>query len=131
MKGLPNKAAKEDNSSAPSNSCIHPGQQWKDHLCDASPTFPLRVNILIHQPLEYWLPMAQSSGNCLACGHGLCQGWPTSSDWGCRYKGTALLVQSKTTQKGHPRSRTPNGISWGLSFSFSLPHPASLTSLQM
>lgn len=58
MKGLPNKAAKVDNRSAPSKSCIHPVQQWMEHLCDLHQDSLFGVNILIHQLLEYWLPMA-------------------------------------------------------------------------
>lgn len=36
-----------------------------EQLCGSLPRAPLRGQHTHHQLLEYWLPMAQSSGNCL------------------------------------------------------------------
>lgn len=90
VKGLPNKATKEDKRIF---YFLYPPwatSGWS--VCVVLHQDPLfRVNILIHQLLEYWLPMVQSSGNCLAWSPRLCQGmayfqWPGMQG----YKGPAF-----------------------------------------
>lgn len=121
VNGLPNRTPKKDNKT-----CVYyffyppwAASGWSGCVLLCSDPF-FRVNTLIRQLLEYWLPRAQSSGNCLACGCRLSGDGlpPMTVDVGIQ--SLAPLTQSGTTQKGHPRSRIPNRISRGLSFCFSL-----------
>ena len=69
MKGLPNKTTKGKIGII--FYVVYSPWAW-EQLCSSPPRTPLHSQHAHPQLLEYWLPMAQSSGNCLASGHRHC-----------------------------------------------------------
>ena len=111
MKEPPSRTSKADSKKCICYFCIHT-RQSEDRRAVCSDSL-FEVNMLIQQLLEYWLRPLRLA---LAETADSIRGWPTSNG----VQRPSPLTQFGTTQKGHARSRIPNRIHWGLSFSFSL-----------